>query len=98
MRGVGMAGEGFRVAGIGEVEAVGDAGDGALVAVAKDGSLCGEEGPEERHKFCAALVSGRCKELLLQLGVVAAGVKAVPREQGFVGATKELLPAQGRLS
>ena len=47
---VGVAGQGFAVAGIGEVEAVGDVRVGAFVAVAVDLAFGNDVAPEKRHQ------------------------------------------------
>ena len=74
-----MAGERFGIAGVREVEAVGNARDGALVFVTEDGSLRREERPEERHELGTALLRGGGEELLLEVCDIAAGVVAVWR-------------------
>lgn len=91
---VGVAGEGFGVAGVAEVEAVGDVDFGAGVLIAEEPALLGEGAPEEGEKFLPARIGGGGEKLCFEQADVAAVPEAVGGEEGCVGAAEDFLPAE----
>ena len=91
---VGVAGEHFVVAGVGEGHAVGDAGDAAFGLIAEDLAFLGNGRPEKRKKQFSTFVDVRAPVVALEVVGFGPDAAVFGVEQSGIGAGENFLPAK----